>query len=197
MSLQVNLLRKTERRYQGIVSMKIMVLASVSVLAGVTMLVLSLAGISKMTLKTNLDRARREWDRIEPLAAVVRADNTASAENRKMLEAVEEWSQSGNVSMYKLLRAVQRKTPAKVELSELYAGREPSLENGDIYYVLRLTGRAQGELTAVNAKRQLNNDADVRSFCGEVKLVSSQREVGDSWTFVLEGRRPSDEGDRK
>jgi hypothetical protein len=197
MSLQVNLLKKTERRYQGIVSMKIMVLASVSVLAGVTMLVLSLAGISKMTLRTNLDRARREWNRIEPLAAVVRADNAAASANRKMLEAVEEWSQSGNVPMNKLLRAVQRETPAKVELSELYAGREPALDSGEIFYVLRLTGRAQGELMAVNAKRELNNNSDVRRFCGEVKLVSSQREVADSWTFALEGRRQANEGGRK
>jgi hypothetical protein len=194
MNLQVNLLKKTERRYQGIVSMKIMVLASFSVLIGVTVLVLSLAGISKMTLKTNLDRARREWTRIDPLAAAIRADDEAEKANRKMLNALEDWSQGGNIPMYSLLRAVQREIPLRVELSQLFAGREPSLESGDVYYVLRLSGRAQGELTAVTAKRQLETDPDVRRFCGEIKLVSSQRDIADTWTFALEGRRLAEEG---
>lgn len=189
MSLQINLLKKSERRYQGIVSMKVMVLGSAGVLIGVAVLVLTLAGISKMTLQANLDRARREWDRLKPQADQVRANHTATSANRKMLDELERWSQGDHVAMYRILRAVQSEIPAKMELNNLYAGLESASNEEPVFYTLRLSGRAQGELTAVDAKRQLNANAEVRGFCGEVKLVSSQRDAGDVWNFALEGRR--------
>jgi hypothetical protein len=198
MSLQVNLLKKSEQRYQGIVSMKVMVLTSAGVLLGVTVLVFTLAGISKMTLHANLDRARREWERIEPLAAVIRAKQDAYIANQKTLEELEVWSKGDHVGMSGVLRAVQSEIPARMELNGLYAGIETSVpaekEKEEDYYVLRLNGRAQGELTAVDAKRQLNGDPEVRGFCGEVKLVSSQRDDGDVWNFSMEGRRPTGGG---
>ncbi|MFA7256190.1 MAG: hypothetical protein WC047_01260 [Kiritimatiellales bacterium] len=191
MSLQVNLLKKSERRYQGIVSMKVMVLGSVSVLAGITILVFSLAGISKMTLNANLDRARHEWERLDPLAAVVRKCQAAVTTNRKTLSELETWAQGDHLSMFSILRAVQSRIPAQMMLENLYVGMEQASDTDPAYYTLRLSGRSQGELTAVDAKRQLNANAEVRGFCGEVKLVSSQREAGEIWIFSLEGRRPA------
>ena len=191
MSLQVNLLKKTERRYQGIVSMKVMALGSVSVLAGITVLVFSLAGISKVTLNANLDRARREWERLNPLVSVVRTSQTAAAVNRKTLAGLEGWSQGDHLSMFSILRAVQSRIPAQMMVDNFYTGIEQASDKDPAYCTLRLSGRSQGELTAVEAKRQLNANAEVRGFCGEVKLVSSQRESGDIWIFALEGRRPA------
>jgi hypothetical protein len=190
MSLQVNLLKKTERRFQGIVSMKVMVLGSAGVLVGITVLVLSLAGISKVTLNANLERARREWERLEPQAAVVRKDQTATAANRKTLAELESWAQ-GDLSMFSVLRAVQSRIPPQMTLENLYSGLEQASDTEPVYSTLRLSGRAQGEMTAVDTKRQLNADAQVRGFCGEVKLGSSQRESGEVWIFSLEGRRPA------
>jgi hypothetical protein len=194
MSLQINLLKKSERRYQGIVSMKVMALGSISVLAGITILVFSLAGISKMTLNANLDRARREWERISPLAAVVRNCQSASAANRKTVSELERWAQRDHLSMFRILRAVQSRIPAQMTVENLYAGFEQDSDKDPISRTLRLSGRSQGELTAVDAKRQLNADAEVRGFCGEVKLVSSQREMGEIWIFSLEGRRSAGGG---
>ncbi|MFA6174662.1 MAG: hypothetical protein WC701_13405 [Kiritimatiellales bacterium] len=189
MSFQVDLLKKTERRYQGIVSMKVMALSSVSVLASVTILVFSLAGISKMTLGANLDRARREFSRLDSQAAAVRNDQAAIDANRKTLSDLEKWSQGDHFSMSVILRAVQSEIPAQMALENLYAGLEQEDSTKPVYYTLRLSGRALGELTAVDAKRQLNSSAELRRFCGEAKLVSSQRETGESWIFALEGRR--------
>lgn len=191
MSLQVNLLRKAERRYQGIVSMKVMVLSSVSVLAGITILVFSLAGISKMTLNANLERARREWERLDPQAAVVRNCQTAITANRKTLTELESWAKGDHLSMFSILRAVQSEIPAQMALENFYAGLEQLADKEPVYHTLRLSGRSQGELTAVEAKRKLTANAEVRGFCGEVKLVSSQRETGEIWVFALEGRRPA------
>lgn len=189
MNLQVNLLKKTERRYQGIVSMKVMALGSFGVLGAVTFLVLSLAGISKVTLNTNLERARQEWKNLEPKAALVRKGQASVIANRKTLADIEGWSQGGRVPMSGILRAVQREIPAQMALENLFAGLQNGFDDDKLYYMLRLNGRTQGELTAVDAKRQLNASAAIRTFCGEVKLVSSQRESGEKWTFALDGRR--------
>jgi hypothetical protein len=188
MSLQVNLLKKVERRYQGIVSMKVIALSSISLLAGITILVFLLAGISKMTLNANLDRARREWKRLDPQAAVIRSGQAAVDINRKTLSEMDVWAKGDHPSMFSILRAVQSQIPAQMSLDRCYAGLE-QYESDPAYYTLRLSGRAQGELTAVEAKRQLNSAAGLRRFCGEVKLVSSQREAGEIWIFSLEGRR--------
>jgi hypothetical protein len=189
MSLQVNLLRKSERRFQGIVSMKVMALGSISVLAGISILVFLLAGISKMTLNANLDRARKEWARLGPQAEIVRNYQAASVANRKTLSGLESWAQGDHLSMFNILRAVQSRIPAQMMVENFYAGIEQLSDEDPAYYTLRLSGRSQGELTAVDAKRQLNANVEVRGFCGEVKLVSSQRETGETWIFSMEGRR--------
>ena len=189
MSLQVDLLKKTERRYQGIVSMKVMVLGSVGVLVGTTVLVLSLAGISRATQNANLKRAHREWDRLNPLAAAVRANGVAAEVNQKTITRMDEWAQGGSAPMYTILRETQRDIPDRVQLNNLYAGILEGEEDNPSYYVLRLSGRALGELVAVEAKRKLNANKDVKGFCGDIRLVSSEREAGDVWTFALEGRR--------
>lgn len=197
MSLQVDLLKKTERRYQGIVSMKVMVLGSIGVLVGTTIVVLSLAAISKATQNANLKRARREWDRIRPIAAVVRSNGAAAESNRKTLERLDLWAKGGSVPMYKILRETQSEIPSMIQLQSLRAGILEAVDEGQpSFYILRLSGRALGELVAVEGKRKLNSNRDITGFCGDVRLISSGRETGDVWAFALEGRR-SQEGAAK
>ncbi len=189
MNLQINLLAKIERRYQGIVSMKVMVLGSVGVLAGITVLILSLAGISRMTLNANLDRARREWERLNPRATTVRDAGYAATANRDMLKKLENWAKGGDVPMHSVLRAVQSEIPGQMQFNNLFVGIQDNEDTKGSHYILRMSGRAQGELIAVETKRKLNANSDVRGFCGEVRLISSNREEGDRWIFALEGKR--------
>lgn len=191
MSLHINLLKKTERRFQGIVSMKVIVLGSVSLLASITVLVFLLAGISRVRLNSNLERTRHASERIEPQAALVRNAQAATAANRKTLAELKSWAEGDHPVMFGILRAAQSQIPAQMALENFYAGldQEGIGKEASSYYILRLSGRVRGELTAVEAKRQLNADDGLRRFCGEIKLVSSQREVGETWIFSLEGRR--------
>lgn len=188
MNLQVDLLKKTERRFQGIVSMKVMVLGSVGVLVGTLVLVLSLAGISRMTLQANLLRVRREWERIEPVVKVVRGDAASTEANWKVRDRLNAWSKGGSTPMYQVLRETQREIPERMQLNNLFVGIQES-EDGDDFYLLRLSGRVLGELVAVEGKRKLNSNADITGFCGDLRLISSAREAGDVWAFALEGRR--------
>lgn len=191
MSLQVNLLKKTERRYQGIVSMKVILLGSGSLFAAITILAYLLAVISKMTLNSELDHARNEWARLEPSVVALRATQAAIESNNKTLSAIERWSKDIQPSMYSILRAVQKNVPAQMALYHFSASMEQDGED-HADYVLRMSGTANGELTAVAAKRQLSDDAKLSGFYGEIKLVSSQRHFGEAWAFALEGRRLAD-----
>jgi hypothetical protein len=189
MSLQINLLKKTERRFQGIVSMKVIVLSSVSLLASVTALVFLLAGISRVTLNSNLERARRALQRIEPKADQLRNAQAATAANSETLSELENWSKSDRPLMYSMLRAVQKNIPSQMELYHFFISADQANENDSAPCTFRISGTAKGELTVIDAKRQLNADVELRSFCGEVKLVSSQRYQGEVWAFALEGYR--------
>ena len=193
MSLRVDLLKKNERRYQGIVSMKVMVLGSAGVLVGTTVLVLSLAMISKASQSMNLKRATEEWERLKPAVKVIRENGAAAEANRKTLERVDQWTQGGNVPMYKILREVQEEIPAKIQLHSMRAGILEGEEEQPSYYVLRLSGRALGELVAVEAKRTFNSNENITGFCGDVRLISSERVTGDVWNFAMEGRRVQEE----
>ena len=191
MSLYVNLLKKSEQRFQGIVSMKVMVFGSLSVLAGTMILVLLLAGISKVTLRSNLDRARHELECLEPHAAMLRTVQSAILANRKTMSGMEGWSTDTRLPMYRVLRSVQENIPSQMMLYHFSAEVEPVSEKDPLTYSLRVSGTANGELTAIETKRQLNASADLRKFCGEIKLISSQRYFGDAWAFALEGHRLS------
>lgn len=193
MSLRIDFLNKTERRYQGIVSTKVMVLGSIGVLAGTTILVLSLVMISKATQTANFKRAQREWERINPLTTAVRQNGVAAEENRKTIARMDLWAQGGSASMHTILRAVQQELPERVQLNNLRAGIEKKTADEPVAYHLRLSGRALGELVAVEAKRKLTDNETIQAFCGDIRLVSSEREQGDVWTFALEGRRLMEE----
>jgi hypothetical protein len=194
MNLQVNLMRKAEQRFQGIVSMKVMALGSVSLLAGITILVFTLVGISKMTLTASLGRARQEFGLINPQADVLRTAQAAIAKNQKTLAELDRWGAAACPPMNVILRSVQTHVPAQMALSHFFAGIERGKEsNNAVHYSLRISGVAEGELTAVEAKRQLNADAELRRFCGEIRLASSQR-YGETWAFSIEGSRPAEGG---
>ena len=192
MNLYVNFLKKNEQRYQGIVSMKVMVLGSAAVLIGILALFFVLAGIHKVTLMAHLERTRREWTRLEPISAAIQQQADAAHSNRKAYEAIQEWTRRTGAPLYKILRELQRSVPTQVQIFRLEAGVFPDMKNGNSECSLQLNGRAEGaggELLAVEFKRNLNGSTEVKNFCNEVRLVSSQREAGDVWVFAMEGRR--------
>ena len=193
MSLRIDFLNKTERRYQGIVSTKVMVLGSIGVLAGTTILVLSLVMISKATQTANFKRAQREWERLNPLTTAVRQNGVAAEANRKTIARLDAWTQGGSAPMYRMLREVQSEIPAMIQLNNLRAGILDADGEEPASYLLKLSGRALGELVAVEAKRKLTDNETIQAFCGNIRLVSSGRETGEVWTFALEGRRAEED----
>ncbi len=192
MNLHLNLLKKNERRYQGIVSMKVMVMGAVAVFGGILLLFFVLSGIAKVTVLANLERTRREWTRMEPVAAIIRMQTAAASANRRTRASLDEWSERTGAPLHKMMRELQNSVPTQVQLSRVFAEMTESGSSGHPECVLQLSGWAVGEggeMLAVEFKRNLNNSKELRSFCDEVRLISSRRESGASWVFALEGKR--------
>jgi len=192
MNLHINLLKKSERRYQGIVSMKVMVMGAVAVFGGILLLFFVLAGIAKVTVLANLERTRREWARQEPIAAIIRLQTTAISANRRTATSLDQWSERTGAPFHKIMRELQSSVPTQVQLSRVYAGMTESGSSGQPECALQLSGWAVGEggeLLAVEFKRNLNYSTQLKNFCDEIRLISSRRESDSSWTFSLEGKR--------
>ena len=192
MNLQINLLKKGERRYQGIVSMKVMVMGAIAVFGGILLLFFVLAGIAKVTVLANLERTRREWTRKMPVSSVIGMQTSAAAANRRTSASLDEWSERTGAPLYKIMRELQSSVPTSVQLSRVYAEIIEEGSSGQPECVLQLSGWTVGEggeMLAVEFKRNLNNSKELRSFCDEVRLISSRRETDASWVFSLEGKR--------
>ena len=192
MNMQINLLKKGERRYQGIVSMKVMVMGAIAVFGGILLLFFVLAGIAKVTVLANLERTRREWTRKMPVSSVIGMQTSAAAANRRTSASLDEWSERTGAPLYKIMRELQSSVPTSVQLSRVYAEIIEEGSSGQPECVLQLSGWTVGEggeMLAVEFKRNLNNSKELRSFCDEVRLISSRRETDASWVFSLEGKR--------
>lgn len=196
MNFQINFLKKTERRYQGVVSMKVMVIGSLSVLVGITGLVLTLAAISKISLNADLGRVRSEWGRLSPQAARIQNWQACTATNQQTIARLESWTQGGQLFVHKVLRGIQSEIPDQMALGNLFVGMEEAADPaaGPSHRVVRFSGRAVGEMTSVEARRRLNENSVLRGYCGDIRLISSQRESGENWIFALEGRLPVEGG---
>ena len=117
---------------------------------------------------------------------------SAAAENRKTLAALDEWSERTGAPLHKIMRELQGSVPTQVQLSRVYTKITESGSSGQPECILQLSGWAVGEggdMLAVEFKRNLNNSKELRSFCDEVRLISSQRESDTSWVFSLKGMR--------
>ncbi|HKL20530.1 MAG TPA: hypothetical protein VJ904_01915 [Tichowtungia sp.] len=193
MNLRIDFLKKSERRYQGIVSTKVMVLSSIGVLLGTSLIVVSMAMITKASQAASYRRTNQEWERLSPLAAAARQNEAAMNKNQKTLDRIHAWGKGGSAPTYAILREVQQEIPDQMELRNLQAGILEDGADEPPVYILRLSGRIFGEMVAVDTKRKLTENEVIHDFCGNIRLVSSGRESGDIWTFVLEGRRAQEE----
>jgi len=190
MNLQLNVLKKNELRYQGLLTVKMMVVGSVSILVAVLLLIFSSACIVNVALQAKLKHTRDEWVQMEPEVTVARAQLNAKVLNRQAEAALDKWSNRTGAPAYKILRELQKHIPDQMELSRLYMGLIQSGSTGNPECKLQLSGRVEGkELLTVKFKQSLNESESVKSFCGDVRLISSSRESDTSWLFSFEGKR--------
>lgn len=162
-------------------------------LAGIVLLLFFLPGRSR---QRQAMRLQKEMEMLAPRVAALQTALHTTAAHREKREAIELWSGGDRPPMCRVLRSIQENVPAQMKLYHLLAEVEQPEKKGLSHGRLRISGTALGEATVLDARRCLNDALVLRNFCGELRLVSSRRYLGDSWSFAIEGGEAFEGPDR-
>ena len=149
--MHVNLLKKSEMRYQGAVTKKFMIVAPI---ATILLLIAVFTPIQLMIMANNRSKYRQLADELEQLKTVVERVNrlsTLCADNQKVLDAVAERT-TYTLNTHLLLRGIQKSVPEEVQFVALSYITSPQLDqdnadpNNPAWPIsLRVHGLAQAE----------------------------------------------------
>jgi hypothetical protein len=196
---RVNLLKKSEQRYQGAVSRRFMLISSVitpvlfiAILSGVKLI--QFAGV-----QSDLESSREIWAELKPRLALHQEEQRCLNGNQKILELIGGW-RSTQVSQYGLMSEIQSAVPANIQLNRLSIRSEPStsvyreVEEFKLEYKLSLQGVSQGnqaEDTVIGFRKALLDTELMRATFDSVKLTSMRKQAGVAGQnlreFMLEG----------
>lgn len=196
---RVNLLKRSERRYQGavsrrftLVSLIITPILFIAVISGVKL-------IQYSSVQSDLKASREIWHTLEPRLAVAREQQRGLKDNRQALDLIHGWQES-QVSMQGLLLDVQQSIPENVQLtrisirSAVKASIYRDVDELNLIYRLVLQGVSQGEQAedaVINLRRSLLNRENLSAIFDSVKLISMRKRWGldgeNIREFSLEG----------
>ena len=183
---RVNLLKKSERRYQGAVSRRFML---VSIVVTPILFIALLSGVKLIQyggVQADLKASREIWKTLEPKLAVALDQQRGLKTNRQALSLINGWKDS-QVSMEGLLLDIQEVIPENVRLtrvairSEVKASLYRDAEELGLDYRLALQGVSQGEQaedTVINLRRDLLKKEHLSAIFDSVKLISMRKRSG-------------------
>ena len=199
MSLRVNLMRESEYRYQGPVSRKFVLRASIITAATAVFLLLTVSVHQQISLSRNLKTTREDWQSIEKRfkeATVLRDKLTA---HQTILNELGKWEKS-RPNWTRALENLQGIVPSTIQLTKLSVRGEWQFiqpparppKEGDTTeqkpppmvparrITLNLEGKASGELadeTVIQFVKTIRESAELNPMLESVKLQRLLREA--------------------
>jgi len=174
--LRVNLLRKAEMRYQGAVSPRFVILSAVGTVAGVLVLLLSLAAMRGMLLREELKRGESRWNALQSEFSRIKKQELQLKESRELLEQFRKWD-TGAFKWHLFFHEFQRTVPETVRLRSLALYIKNPAENR---YELLLNGESHGERAesaVIEWRKNLLENPAVSCVLSAVDLMSLRREA--------------------
>jgi hypothetical protein len=147
---RVNLLKKSEQRYQGAVSRRFI---TISIVVTPILFVALLSGIKLVQytgVQSDLKASREIWINLEPKLALFNEENRSLAANRQILALFDGWRDS-QLPIVELMDEVQDAVPANVQFtrfmlrSKVEPGTYLSPEEMQLRFALQIDGISQGE----------------------------------------------------
>ena len=202
---RVNLLKKSEQRYQGAVSHRFILVAAV---VAPVLFVAILSGVKLVqyaSVKSALQEGTAVWADLEPQYQLHQEELSRLNACRTSLDLLNEWMGS-QISLSLLLSEIQKEVPPTIQLQQLSVRSEPKLttyaraEDFVLDYKLVLQGVSLGD-RAEDAVMGLRKDLMATDTLGStfrtVRLGSMRKRAGDDGQnardFRIEGF--SKEGD--
>ncbi len=147
---RVNLLKKSEQRYQGVVSRRFLL---VCIVVTPILFITSLSGIKLVqysSVQSSLKSNREIWVSLEPRLEQYKEERSSLMANKRALELIAGW-QGTQVPISELLTEIQGSIPESVQLTRLSIRSEPGTpvytKSADFSkdYTFVVQGSAQGE----------------------------------------------------
>jgi hypothetical protein len=180
---RVNLLKKSEQRYQGAVSRRFM-LASVVITPIMVIAVLSAIKLIQYTgVQAQLEASREIWADLKPKLDLYKDENRGLVANRKMLGLIDGW-QGSQGSFVQLLEDVQQTVPENIQFTRLAvrgsskASEFATPEEMALGYTLTVEGISQGdqaEKQVIDLRRDLLACERIGATFSSLKLASLRK----------------------
>ena len=197
---RVNLLRKSEQRYQGAVSRRFLTISLViTPIIGIAMLS-GVKLIQYTSVQSNLKSSREIWTDLEPRLALYKEEQHGLNTNRKVLDLVEGW-RSEKIAPNAVLEEIQELVPENTQLTRLSIRSTEQVavvekpEDVALTYGLILQGLSEGryaEDSVISLSKDLLEAPTLSSTFESIKLVSMRKREGKNGEnireFNLEGR---------
>ncbi len=196
---RVNLLKKEERRYQGAVSQRFILMGLVitpiifiTILSGIKL-------VQYGEIQSNLKSSRSIWANLEPRVERFKIQQRQLKDNRKVIDFIEAWTNS-QVSMDGLLLDIQQTIPRQIQLthisirSQIETAKFHNTDELKLDYRLILQGISQGNLAedeVISLRGDLLKKECLSGVFESVKLASMSKRDGENGEkfreFRLEG----------
>lgn len=183
---RVNLLKKSEQRYQGTVSRRFVL---VSMVVTPILFITLLSGVKLIqytAVKSSLRSSSEVWATLKPRLALYTEERRSLSLNRQAMELLEGW-RGTQVSFSKLLTEIQGSVPANIQLTRLAVRGEPGTsiyekpEDFTLGYTLAIQGVAQGdraEEVVIGLRKTLLTTEHMGATFESIKLVSMRKRSG-------------------
>jgi len=188
MSMRIDLLKNSEKRYQGPVSGRFIGFLSIFSLLATVLLIASYVLFSMYLRKGQLEWARDSWDFLEPRYKNLIEIRKSTAEIENLLEELKGWSNS-SLPASDLLSEFQLINPDTIQFLRLNLrdsirepkGAPPEGEKVAAYRICRLSisGLSHGnqsESAVIDLIADLRQIADTNTFFNTVTLNAMQKE---------------------
>jgi hypothetical protein len=193
---RVNLLKKSEQRYQGAVSRRFLL---VSIIVTPILFITFLSAIKLIqytAVKSHLNSSQEVWEGLEPRLELYKAEQRGLAGNKRGLELIAAW-QGTKVPLSQLLNEIQDTVPGGVQLTRLAIRSEPKSSVYDkpkdfvLDYTLTVQGVAQGERAedaVIGMVKDLLRPEGMKATFDSVELGSMRKRAGKDGETMREFR---------
>lgn len=203
---RVNLLKKSEQRYQGAVSLRFMYVAIVvtpilfiAIISGVKL-------VQYSSVQADLKVSRAIWQEVEPQLKLFKEERHSLETNRQALELLGGWTNS-QISFVRLLTDMQDTVPQNIQFTRLSIRSKDavsvhaSAEELELRYKLLIEGLSQGRLAedeVIQLRKDLLGSQAIAATFDAINLASMRKRVGaqgiNMREFKLEGTAPKGDG---
>jgi hypothetical protein len=180
---RINLLKKSEQRYQGAVSRRFVL---VSIVATPIFLIAVLSGIKLVQytgVQSELKASREIWKTLEPKLTLFNEEKKGLTDHRQILSLFEGWRAS-QAPVIELLNGIQDSVPDNIQFtrlslrSDLKRAVYDTADDMALNYKLVIEGLSQGDMAesdVIQLQRELLACEVVESAFDSIKLTAMRK----------------------